>query len=301
MKKIIIFAAIMMLLVFCAAAEEKINIVATDFPCYDFARQVAGDRANVTMLIRPGVEVHSFEPSPADIIAIGEADLFVYIGGESDAWADNILAGFDGNEKPATIRMIEEVHAMESEHEHEGHDHDAPAYDEHIWTDPENAIHMVEAIAERLCAVDPENEAGYRASADAYIAEIEEIDAAIEEIVANAARREIVFADRFPFIYFTEAYGLEYVAAFESCTAETEPSPMTLMMLIDKVASEKIPVVYTIEMSSGNVARTVSEETGCGVEMLHSLQTVTQDEFAAGETYVSIMWKNVEALRKGLN
>lgn len=302
MKKIL-FCMVMMLIMLAgsAAAEKRLNIVATDFPCYDFARQIAGEHADVSMLIRPGVEVHSFEPSPADIMSVGGADLFVYIGGESDAWADNILSGFDDKDAPYQLRMIEVVSPVEEEHHHEGHDHGEPEYDEHIWTSPKNAILMIDSLCQKICVLDAENADAYKAAADAYIARISEIDAAFEAAVESGKRRELVFGDRFPFVYFTEAYGLDYFAAFESCTAETEPSPMTLMMLIEKVKSEDIPVIYTIEMSTQNVARTISEETGAQILTLHSLQTVTQDEFAAGETYVSIMWKNVEAVRKGLN
>lgn len=310
MKKILICAWMaMLLMVGVAFAEEKMSIVATDFPCYDFARQIAGEWAEVKMLIRPGIEVHSFEPSPADILTIGEADLFVYIGGESDAWADNILASFDGEDGPEKLRMIENVHLALEAHQHEGHEDHAghgdhlqtPEYDEHIWTSPKNAMIMVETLCEKMVAMDPEYGEAYRANAKAYIAEISAIDAAIEEISKNAVRRTLVFGDRFPFIYFTQAYGFDYVAAYESCTAETEPSPMTLMKLIEKVRGESIPVIYTIEMSTQNIARTIAEETGAEICTLHSLQTVTQDEFAAGESYVSIMWKNVEAVRKGLN
>lgn len=303
MKKLLIVLMILAALIACsAAAEDRLNIIATDFPCYDFVKQVAGDYADVSMLIRPGVEVHSFEPTPADILAIGESDLFVYIGGESDAWAANILEGFDVNEAPEQLKMLECVQKVEASHEHEGHaHHDGPEYDEHIWTSPKNAVKMVQAICDKLSELDSANSDGYRLAAEAYIAQIADIDAAFEEAVANGLRKEIVFGDRFPFIYFTEAYGIEYTAAFESCTAETEPSPMTLMMLMEKVSSEKLPCIYTIEMSTQNVARTIAEETGCDILTLHSLQTVTQDEFAAGESYVSIMWKNVEAIRKGLN
>lgn len=314
MKKILICAWMAMLLMVGVAFGEtqmsivatQMSIVATDFPCYDFARQIAGEWADVKMLIRPGVEVHSFEPSPTDILEIGEADLFVYIGGESDAWADNILASFDGEDGPETLRMIENVHLSLEAHHHEDHagheDHSqTPEYDEHIWTSPKNALVMVETLCEKMAAMDPAHSEDYRANAEAYIAEISAIDAAFEEISENAVRRTLVFGDRFPFIYFTQAYGFEYEAAFESCTAEAEPSPMTLMKLIETVKRESIPVIYTIEMSTQNIARTIAEETGAEICTLHSLQTVTQDEFAAGESYVSIMWKNVEAVRKGLN
>ena len=282
-----------------AAAEGSLNVVATNFPCYDFARQVVGDRGEVTLLIRPGVEVHSFEPAPADIVAIGAADLFVYIGGEGDAWAENILAGFDGGNAPATLRMMDAVTPLEEADAHGAHD--APEYDEHIWTSPKNAMKMVQALADALCALDGANADVYQAAAGEYNARIAEIDAAFADAVESGARRELVFADRFPFLYFTREYGLDYVAAFPSCTADTEPTPQTMLTLIQRVIEDRIPAVYAIEMSTQAVAKTVAEETGAEILTLHSMQTVTQDEFDAGETYVSIMARNLEAVRKGLS
>lgn len=303
MKRIVI--AVLMILMICSAAiaEEKISIVATDFPCYDFARQVAGEWAEVSLLIKPGVEVHAYEPAPSDILSIGKADLFVYIGGESDAWVKNILDGFDGDAAPAQLAMMGAVECIEGEHhDHDGHEHHTgPVYDEHIWTSPKNAVMMIEALADKLCEVDSDHAEAYRANSAEYINEVQAIDAAFEAAVENGKRKELIFADRFPFLYFAEAYGLDYTAAFESCTAETEPSPQTIMTLIKRVASEKIPVIYTIEMSTQTVAKTIAEDTGAEILMLHSVQTVTQDEFDAGETYASLMWKNVEAIRKGLN
>lgn len=298
MKKIVITLALLTLLVLPAVAEGRLNVVAANFPCYDFARQVLGDRGDVTMLIKPGVEVHAYEPTPADIIAIGEADLFVYIGGESDAWADNILAGFDGSAAPATLRMMDAVTPLE---EDDDAAHDAPEYDEHIWTSPKNAMAMVAALADTLCRLDAANADAYRAAAEDYIAQIGELDAAFEAVVANGARKELVFADRFPFLYFTREYGLDYLAAFPSCTADTEPTPQTLMLLIQRVMEDNIPAVYAIELSTQAVARTVAEETGAEILTLHSMQTVTQAEFEAGETYVSLMARNLEAVRRGLN
>lgn len=303
MKKIIIAAILLMLMVCGASAEGKICIVTTDFPCYDFARQVAGEWADVSMLIKPGVEVHAYEPAPSDILSVGAADLFIYIGGESDAWVKNILDGFNAEDAPAQLAMMDVVEAIEdTDHDHDhNHNHDKPVYDEHIWTSPKNAVFMVSALAEKLSEIDPEHAAGYRESADTYVSEILEIDATFEEIAKSAVRNELIFADRFPFLYFVEAYGFDYVAAFESCTAETEPSPQTIMMLIKRVSQEKIPAIYTIEMSSQTVAKTIAEDTGAEILTLHSVQTVSQNEFETGETYVSLMWKNVEAVRKGLN
>jgi len=282
------------------AEDDKLSIVVTDFPCYDFVRAVAGDNADIVMLIKPGSEVHSYEPSPSDVLAMTEADMFIYIGGESDSWVEGMLSSM-GDEAPRALRMygcIDGLEDGEHEHDHEGHDH---TYDEHIWTNPVYAMQMVDAVALELMSIDPENADEYRKNADEYIAGIAEIDAAIRDLTGNAARNVLVFGDRFPFMHLACEYGIEYAAAFPGCTAESEPSAQTIMALIEKVIDENIPVVYVIEMSTGNVASAIAEETGAEIVTLHSVQNVSVDEFNAGESYISIMWKNVEALRKGLN
>lgn len=301
-KRIMMFVLALMLL--CGSAlAENLTVVATNFPCYDLARQIAGEQAEVKMLIRPGTEVHSFEPSPSDILAIGNADLFVYIGGESDAWADDILDSF-GADVPQTVRLMDDVVAVKTEHEHEEeHEHDAhhSDLDEHIWTSPKNTLLMLRAVENALCEIQPENADSFHVNADAYALEIEAIDQKLESIVANGQRDTLVFADRFPFVYLVNDYHLNYVAAFASCTSETEPSAQTMVQLIQTIAQIKAPVVYTIEMSTGTIAKTIAEETGVEILTLHSAQTVTQEEFEAGETYVSLMQKNLDAIEKGLN
>lgn len=285
------------------ACAEPLKIVAANFPCYDFARQAAGENADVTMLIRPGTEVHSFEPSPSDILTIGDADLFVYVGGESDAWVDDILESFDDG--PQAVRLMDHVHVLEEVHyegdgHHHHHDHSELALDEHIWTSPKNALQMLRAVEEALCAADPDHKAHYQANVNAYAAEIEVLDAELTRIVAEGARHDLLFADRFPFLYMAYDYGLHYSAAFTSCATETEPSAKKLVELIEIIREEKIPVVYTIEMSTGAIARTLAEETGVEVMEMHSVQTVRQSEFDDGESYVSLMKKNLAAIEKGL-
>lgn len=286
------------------ACAEKLQVVAANFPCYDFVRQVGGESVEVTMLIRPGTEVHSFEPSPSDILTIGDADLFVYVGGESDAWADDILESFDDGPQP--VRLMEHVHLLEEVH-YEGdghahhHDHSELALDEHIWTSPKNALQMLRAVEDALCAADVDGAEIYRVNADAYAAEIEALDAELTRIIAEGKRHDLMFADRFPFLYMAHDYGLHYSAAFTSCATETEPSAKKLVELIEIIREEEIPVVYTIEMSTGAIARTLAEETGAEVLEMHSVQTVRRSEFDAGETYVSLMKKNLAAIEKGLN
>ena len=297
--KILVIALALALLCGAATAEGALSIVCTNFPCYDFARQVAGDAAEVSLLIHPGVEVHAYEPTPADILAISQADLFIYVGGESDVWVDNILASFDVASAPETLRMMDVVQLLEEEADSQEHG-DAPEYDEHIWTSPVNAMAMVRATADALSEVDAPRSVAYQDNAEAYAEEIGAIDADIRAVVSQGARRELIFADRFPFLYFVREYGLDYVAAFPSCTADTEASPNTIMAIIQRVIGDKVPAIYTIELSTQAVARTVAEETGAEILTLHSMQTVTQREFEAGESYASIMRRNVEALQRGL-
>ena len=289
-----------------ASGEAALRIVCTSFPCYDFVRAVAGDAAEITLLIKPGAEVHSFEPTPLDVRTIAECDLFVCIGGESDAWADDILSAF-GDSVPRTLRLIACVEAIEEE-ETEGMTVHAAAtgadeieYDEHIWTSPVNAMRMVEAVRDELDLLRPELAGAFDGSAEEYRNEISGIDAELRALVESAPRRELIFGDRFPFLYLAREYGLACWAAFPSCAAESEPSAKTLSFLIEKVRADGVPAVYQIELSSGRTARAVAEETSTEVLTLQSAQNVSEADFTAGATYVSLMRENIEALRKGLN
>lgn len=285
----------------CANASEKISIVCTSFPCYDFARAVADVSADIHLLIKPGMEVHSFEPTPADVLKLAGCDLFVYIGGESDAWAKDILESF-GDEAPETLRLfdcIEELETAERDHAH-AEEH-ASEYDEHIWTSPVNAMAMVKTLGDKLTEISPENKTAFAENTLAYTAKIDELHSAFTDIVANAARNEMIFADRFPFIYFAREYELDYHAAFPTCAAESEPSAKTIAALIGKVIEDKIPVIYVLELSNGKTAQTIAGETGAEIRTFHSVQNVSEADFSAGETYVSLMQRNLEALREGLN
>ena len=324
----------------CAVREEtaddgRLRVVATLFPYYDFARAVAGDRADVTLLLSPGREAHSFEPTPLDAVTISRADIFIYNGGEGEVWADDMLDAV-GEDIGTVLRMMDFVDAREEEfsegmqgadshdhahdhdhdhdehdaHDHEDHDYaehdhdhddsDEIEYDEHIWTSPANAIVLCRAVADALCAADAENEDFYRANCEDYCVQLEALDADFRALRASAARDLLVFADRFPFLYFCEEYDLNYRAAFHGCSGDTEPSLATLKYLIDKVNDEHIPVVYTIDLSSQKVAEAVSECTGARIERLWSMQTVSRADFDAGETYLTLMRRNYEALKGGL-
>ena len=187
----------------------------------------------------------------------------------------------------------------EAHHDH-GEDSDEVEYDEHIWTSPANAILLCRAVCEALCEADGENAEEYRANCQSYCVELSALDGQFRALRSEAKRDLLVFADRFPFLYFCEEYDLRYRAAFHGCSTDTEPSLATLKYLIDKVAEERIPMVYTVDLSSQKIAEAVAESTGAGIGRLYSMQTVSRADFEAGETYVSLMERNLEALRKGL-
>ena len=291
--------ALCLLLTACSAGAESggepLRVVATDFPCYDLARQVLGSDASLTLLIRPGMDTHTYEPTPADAKAVYEADVLIYIGGTSDAWVEDMLADVPG---VAAVRMMDSVQPLEEAHAEHGHED--ISYDEHIWTSPVNMRAMLSSVEEALCAADPDGASTYRANAEAYDAQLVQLDQTFRDLVSGAARTELIFADRFPFLYFAREYGLSYVSAFSGCSEEAQPSVQAVAALIDAVEKDGVPVIYVIEMSTGDVARAVAEQTGAEIVEMHSCQSVTGEEFEAGETYLSLMTRNVEALRKGL-
>ena len=297
MKRFLILLLALLLFAGAGIAEKRPSIVATSFPCYDFMRAVAGDAADVRLLIRPGTEVHTYEPTPKDILEIADAELFVYIGGESDAWVDNLMKTFDSS-GPETLKLMDSVSLLEEE---DDHGHDELEYDEHIWTSPKNAMKMLQSAVDAICEIDPAHAEIYRKNAEEYESAMAELDARLTEIVQNGARNELIFADRFPFLYLAHDYGLSYRAAFNSCTAESEPSAQKMVELIQAIENDHIPVIYTIEMSNGAIARTLADETGAEILNMHSMQTVTQAEFDAGETYITLMRKNLDAIERGLN
>ncbi|HWS28904.1 MAG TPA: metal ABC transporter substrate-binding protein [Clostridia bacterium] len=310
-----LFAATMLLGCGKAAApadngdDGKISVVATIFPPYDFAREIAGEKADITMLLPPASESHSFEPTPQDVIKIQNCDVFIYVGGESDEWVNDVLSSMDtSNMKIVTlmdcVETVEEeiIEGMQDEEEEpaEG-EAEEPEYDEHVWTSPRNAKLIVQKISDTLCEVDPANAGSYRENTTAYLARLDELDAQFQAVMDNAARKTIVFGDRFPFRYFADAYGLECFAAFPGCSTETEASAATVKFLIDKINAEKIPVVFHIELSNEKIANAISEATGAEVKLLHACHNISKADFEAGKSYIDLMTANVEALKEALN
>ena len=317
---LLLAGAVALALCGCTPVEEdsgKLSVVCSLFPYYDFVRVIGGEWVEPRLLVAAGREAHSFEPTPADVIRVSRADVFVYNGGEGEQWVDEILSSA-GENIPTVLRMMDYAQTLEEEpvdgdshddhdghdHDHDDHDHDHDSddieYDEHIWTSPVEAEKLCRAICDALCAADPAHTAVFQANLAAYLQNLAALDADFRQVCQEKKRDLLVFGDRFPLLYFCREYGLNYRAAFHGCSSDTEPSLYTLKFLIDKVRQEQIPVVYTLELSSQKVAEAIAETTGAKVVTFYSCQTVSQSDWAAGEGYLSLMRRNVAALREGI-
>lgn len=296
-------------------SDGKISIVTTIFPYYDFVRQLAGDKADVRLLLSPGSDPHSYEPTPSDIVAIENCDIFIYNGGESDEWVDGVLSSIE-NKNVKVMKMMEYVtlrheQSMDHNHEHaehedmddndEGHDHEeGEEYDEHIWTSIRNAERMSASIADELISVDSKNSDYYNEKKADYISSLDNLDKKFTEVANNKKRDTLVFGDRFPFLYFVSDYDLGYECAFPGCSHETEPSTAVVSHLIDFTRENNIPVVFYLELSSGKIAQIISEDSSAKTMQFSSCHNVTKEDFENGATYISVMEQNLESLKEAL-
>lgn len=310
----ILFAILLVLLPLTGCQTQKgkedsaLHIVTTIFAPYDFARSLTFgiDNVNLTMLIKPGMETHSFEPTPQDIITVQNADLFIYVGGESDQWVETILKSIDTTDitlltlMDCTSLLAEEHTEGMTVHEHEEDEAEAE-YDEHVWTSPKNAMRICEKMEAALTDIVPQHAAIIGKNAAAYQDALTKLDADFSHLIQSSARQEIIMADRFPFLYLAKEYGLTYYAAFPGCAAESEPNPKTLTFLIDKVKQDGIPAVFYMELSNEKVADSICEATGAEKLLLHACHNIAKDDFEAGETYLSLMQQNLANLKEALN
>ena len=307
--------------------KGKLKIVTTIFPEYDITRAIAKDKVDLELMIKPGVDVHSFTPTPQDIKTVQNSDIFVYGGTEHDKWVESLTKSIDMKNKKVVklvdgIQQLEEesVDGMKHEHHHDdkkedehNHDHKHEKEDEHnhkgeekeldphYWTSPKNAIQMVKTITNALVEKDSDNAEFYKENAENYIKQLEGVDKELHDVVNNAKIKQVVIADRFPFRYLFKDLGLEYRALFSGCSVESTASAGQIKKMVDYVKENKIPVVYHIEMGKGELAETVAKNSGAKVKLLHSIHTVTKEDFDKGITYIDLMKQNVEALKEGLN
>ncbi len=324
MKKLIALLLSVLLITACFAAcggktdtpdtpaddSGKLNVVCSIFPQYDFIKAIAGDEVNLTLLLDSKTDLHSYTPTADDIMTISKADLFINIGGESDDWAEDVLSSA-ANDKLHVVSLLKLVDAVEEEtlpgmqeeeeHEETEHEEDGPEYDEHVWTSLKNVIQIIPALTDVLCELDSGNTALYQANSSAYLAQLEALEAKYSDTIGKAARKTLLFADRFPFRYLADDYGLTCYAAFSGCSAETEASFETMTFLVDTVKEQSLPFVLMIDGSDGSVAETVSRQSGAEIRTLNSCQSVSPDDIAAGASYLTIMENNLAVLSEVLN
>ena len=316
--------------------SKKLSIVTTIFPEYDWVMSILGEDkedADVTMLLDNGVDLHSYQPTAEDILKITTCDMFVYVGGESDEWVDDVLKQATNKDMVVIdlfdvlgddVKVEEVVEGMEHEHDHdhdedhdeehdhdEDHDHDhehdheheKPEYDEHVWLSLRHAEVICTRIEAELEKLNPEHKDNYKKNLDAYISELSALDAEYQAVVEKAECKTILFADRFPFRYMADDYGLTYYAAFTGCSAESEASFETIVFLSEKVDELALPAVLTIEGPNHKIAQTVLENTSDPqkkILTMDSLQSTTSEDIKSGKSYLSSMKSNLEVLKEAL-
>ncbi len=320
MKKLLALLLSVLLITACFAAcgkkadvpdtpaddSGKLNVVCSVFPQYDFIKTIAGDAVNLTLLLDSKTDLHSYTPTADDIMTISKADLFINIGGESDDWAEDVLSSA-ANNKLKVVSLLNLVDAVEEEtlpgmeEEEEEHEEEGPEYDEHVWTSLKNVIKIIPALTDALCELDSGNTALYQANSSAYLAQLQTLETKYSDTIGKAARKTLLFADRFPFRYLADDYDLTCYAAFSGCSAETEASFETMTFLVDTVKQQNLPFVLMIDGSDGSVAETVSRQSGAEIRTLNSCQSVSPDDIAAGASYLTIMEDNLSVLSEVLN
>lgn len=280
--------------------SNKLKIVTSIFPYYDFAKNIAGDKAEIKLLLSPGSEPHDYEPTPSDIVAIEKCDIFIYNGGESDKWVDSVLETLE-NTDVIVLKMMDYVQLIESDSHHhdEAHSDDCD-FDEHIWTSIRNSQVLCEKIKSAMMKQDTTNAEFYKSNSENYISQLQSLDNDMIEIAENKKRDTIVFGDRFPMLYFFNDYGLNHKAAFPGCNSETEPSLEVVTELTNYVKDNSIPVVYYLEFSNGNTANLISEGTEAKALQVSSCHNVTKKDFESGASYISLMENNISSFKEAL-
>ena len=301
------------------SGSKKLSIVTTIFPEYDWVRNIVGDRekdVDLTMLIDNGVDLHSYQPSTDDIVKISKCDIFIYVGGESDEWVEDTLKQA-ANKEMIVIDLLDvlgdkvktEEHKEGMEHDHDDHDEseheheDEEEKDEHVWLSLKNASALCEHICDKICEKDSAGKDTYKSNTKAYIKKLEKLDKQYKEAVDAAGNKTLVFADRFPFRYLTDDYGLDYFAAFAGCSAESEASFETVVFLAKKVDELGLKSIVQIEGSKGDIAKTVKDNTKSKDQQiltLDSLQSVTKKDVDGGLTYLGEMEKNLGVIKDAL-
>lgn len=309
---LILIIVTMLFIFFCEPdsinqSGDKLEVIATIFPNYDFVKQIGKDKVDVKLLLKSGVESHTYEPSPKDMVDIENSRVFVYTGNEFEPWAENILESVSSEievvDTSKNIKLINkeefESHFENSEiiaEEHEDH-HEESSFDSHIWLNPENAIIMIDDILAKLCSVDPENSDFYTENAKNYKSEIEKLNVEIDKTIKNSKRNEIAFAGEFSYSYFIDKYDLSFVSVYNNCGEGEDPSISKVKSVIDYINNHNLPVVFYEELSEGTVAKMIGDETSAKSMVFYTLHNADINK----DSYVSLMRKNLENLKTALN
>lgn len=310
-----ILIIIMFFIVMCFKTESivkddnKIQIIATLFPQYDFAKQIVGDKANVKLLLNSGVETHNYEPTAQDMVTIlNDSDIFLFTGTDLEPWTSNIIQNLEEtdckivnlseNVDLIKIEEFEEKHINSEILNDEDHsNHEEEIYDEHIWLSTSNAIKMLENTLSAICEIDPQNADYYKKNAEQYKSEIQKLDQEIREVVENSERNEIAIGGEFAYAYFIDEYDLKFVSVYNNCGEGEDPSISKVKSVIDYINKYNIPAVFYEELSEGTVAKMIAEETEAEPLVLYSIHNGDTEK----DTYISLMSKNLENLKKALN
>lgn len=307
MKKIIKISLFVLSLLFISGCSEpvgsnKLQVVTTIFPIYDMVRSVGDDLVDVSLMVAPGQDIHSYDPSTSDIIEAKKCDILIYIGDYMETWIPDISSSTEDDQLVVELSSDERIELESLEHyEYHNHDHKHNHNaDMHIWTNPRYAIIMVEQISNSLIMLDPNNENKYREKANAYINELQNIIGEITNIVTNAKRNTLYFGSPFAFYYFTREFKLEHLSIYDTCSIEVEPTIDKIIEMNTKLKDNNVPVLYTKELLNDSIARKVIEGSNAEICLLHSGHNVSIDDFNQGITFLEIWRNNIEALKRGL-
>lgn len=283
--------------------EDKLKIVTTIFPQYSFTKEIVGNLCDVDVVLKPGQDSHNFDPSISTVFSINKADMFIYTGEHMETWANKIISNIkeDGPAVVEAAKGIEFEIVEEDQDEHAGdsgdHKHN---YDPHVWTSITYSMQMVQTISSAICAIDPDNAEIYKENTKNYLSKLTALDQEFKDLVKQAVNKTLYFVSPFSFYYFVKEYGLEYVSLYNTCSTEVEPSATDIIKMINLIKEQKVKYIYKKELMSDDVPNTIAKETKTTVQVLHSGHNVSVDDFQKNITYLDIMKKNLEVLKKGL-
>ena len=276
---------------------EKPNVIVTLFPQYDMVRAIAQDKVNLEFLLPAGVEPHAYEPTPNTLIKINESDLFIYTSDDMETWISNLFNELN-EQGPIIVNTSVGIELISHDDEHEGEESEL---DPHYWLDPLNAKIMVENVTNGLIEMDPDNKDFYQANSDKYLQELDILDQEFIDLFSKVKQNKIIYGGHFAFGYLAHRFNVEILSPYTGYSPDAEPSVSSLTELIDVMETNQIKVIFYEELIDPKIARTISEQTGAEIEVLHGAHNLSAEEMEQGLTYLDVMRSNIEKLKVALN